>query len=123
MLKRIFLFIAFFSLIVFGSGCDATGSLSEKEEAALMDFLTAEHYIDQKVTLDAEGIGEGELFDYYSNVLVNGKQHVIHIQQAIREEKRRIFEIKIKDSNGDIIEHFYVAIDRESSAVSFEKEL
>lgn len=89
--------VTFFLLVVFIAGCDATGSLSEKEEESLMDFLVDEDYIDDKVKLLTDGVGEGELHLFYNDVFVDGDDCVLNVQQAIREDDYRVFAVSIKD--------------------------
>ena len=104
------------------AGCDGTGSLSQKEEASLMDFLVEENYIDEEVTLSTDGVGEGELHNYYSDVSVDGNDCILYVQQAVREEDYRVFDVSIKDREGNIRNCFRVRIDRETGTASLYEE-
>lgn len=120
--KKIAILVAIFILSALCVGCDATGSLNDKEEASLMDFLVNENYIDEEVHLLTDGVGEGELHNYYSDVSVDGDAFIIYVQQAIRKEDCRIFGVSIVDTKENVMNSFYVSIDRKTGAVSlYEK--
>lgn len=122
MVKKITMVIAALVLGILFAGCDATGSLSDTEESLLMDFLVNENYIDEKAQLSTDGVGEGELHNYYCNVTIDGNEYILNVRQKIRKENSRVFEICIKDGNNNIINSFSVCIDRETGAVSLYEE-
>ncbi|MGN0395646.1 MAG: hypothetical protein ACI4EF_09790 [Coprococcus sp.] len=112
--------ILFLGMLI--AGCDGTGSLSQKEEESLMDFLVNENYIDEQATLSTDGAGEGELHNYYSDVSVDGKDCILYVKQAIREEDYRVFDVSIKDSEENVINCFCVRIDRKTGAASLYEQ-
>ncbi len=120
--KKSVTLITILLLVIFITGCDGTGSLSEKEKASLMDFLVNENYIDEQVELSTDGVGEGELHNYYSDVSVDGNDYILYVQQAIRRENYRVFYVSIKDSEENEINHFGVRIDRETGTASLYEE-
>lgn len=118
MCKKIITFITILFIGILMVGCDSTGSLSEKEETSLMDFLVSENYIDEQVELNTDGVGEGELHNYYSDVFVNGNKYVIYVRQVIRKEEYRVFDVSIKDDDENVINNFEVKIDRKNGTTS-----
>ena len=120
--KKFVTLVTILFLGILMAGCDGTGSLSQKEEASLMDFLVDENYIDEEVTLSTDGVGEGELHNYYSDVSVDGNACILYVQQAIREGDFRVFDVSIKDSEENIMNRFRVRIDRETGTASLYEE-
>ncbi|MGN1114192.1 MAG: hypothetical protein ACI4RC_03600 [Oscillospiraceae bacterium] len=122
MCKRIIMLVVIFVSGLFCAGCDATGSLNSEEEASLMVFLVNENYIDKKASLSTDGVGEGELHNYYCNVSVNGDTCMLYVQQTMRKEDYRVFGISIKDSQNNVIDSFDVRIDRETGTVTLYQQ-
>ena len=120
--KKIITLVVIFILGLFCVGCDATGSLSNEEETSLMGFLVNENYIDEKASLSTDGVGEGELHNYYCNVSVNGDHCMLYVQQKMRKEDYRVFGVSIKDSQNNVIDSFDVRIDRETGAVTLYEQ-
>ena len=120
--KKIMIFVAIFILGALCIGCDATGSLSKEEESSFMEFLVKENYIDEEACLLTDGVGEGELHNYYCNVSVEGTDCTLYVQQKIREEDYRVFGVSIMDDEENVINSFYVRIDRKNGDVSLYEE-
>lgn len=72
--------------------------------------------------MSTDGVGEGELHNYYSDVSVDGNDYILYVQQAIRRENYRVFYVSIKDSEENEINHFGVRIDRETGTASLYEE-
>lgn len=87
-----------------------------------MSFLVSGDYIDEEATLSADGIGEGELFDFYCDVTVDGSPCKMNVQMNRRKEAFRVFRITIKDTESNTVNKFEVSIDRETAAVSLFEE-
>lgn len=122
MAKKTILFVAALILAVLCTGCDATGYLSRKEEDLLMDFLVAENYIDERAELTTDGVGEGELHNYYCSVSSGGNECTLNIQQSVLKEDYRVFSVSITDGDEEVIHSFDVSVDRKTGAVSlYEK--
>lgn len=94
-MKKILLFIcaAIFSFALIG--CDTTGSLTQKEKDELIKFLVKNDIIDEKATLDTDGVGEGELFDYYCETKSDGEKCLIEISQFMRKDDYRVFGVRL----------------------------
>lgn len=111
-------FLILFTLLVV-CGCDYTGSLSTKENNKVMNYLVDNKYIDESCNLETDGIGEGELFEYYCDVKVNNENRLLKIKQYSHNEKYRVFTATIYDmETNDELQTCYLKINKENSKVS-----
>ena len=118
-MKKIKIIVLLFAILILVCGCDATGSLSTKEEQNLMKYLVDHHYIDKKCVLDADGIGEGELFEYYCDITKNNKDYTMNVTQCIRKDNYRVFCVSLRNKdNNDIYEEYEFMINRDNASVS-----
>lgn len=93
-------------------GCDASGSLSDREKDDLMTYLVDNNYIDNPVKLSSKPRGEGELTMYTADVTRYGEPYKIKVGQEKREEEYRVFWVAFYDSSDNKIETISVNINR-----------
>lgn len=98
-MKNVYKLILLFIFSIFICGCDNTGSLSNIEKENILNYLVNNKYIDEKCELKTDGIGEGELFLYYCDVIKNDNSYRLNVQQVSSSDKSRIFNITLYDDN------------------------
>lgn len=122
-MKKTKIIVLLFAILILVCGCDATGSLSTKEEQNLMKYLVDHNYIDKKCVLDADGIGEGELFEYYCDITKNNKDYTMNVTQCIRKDNYRVFCVSLYEKESQhIYKKYNLKINRQDASVSLYQE-